>query len=111
MSLTGNADGYFYNNEGLRYERTGAPDRYKFFLVPSILEGSSVSPTLSEGVPTVGADLSMPSTVQGDTLPSTVLAIGRTSSHEEVETCEGGEAIDITPSFEQVLKTPAEEVR
>ena len=70
-----------------------------------------MSPTLSEGVPIVGANLSMPSTVQGDTLPSTVLAIGRTSSHKEVETSEGGEAIDITPSCEQVLETPAEEVR
>ena len=110
MSLTPNADGYFYNNKGLRYEQTGAPNRYKFYLVPSILEGSSVSPTFSEGVPTMGADLSMPSTVQGDTLPSAVLAIGRTSSHEEVEIGEGGEAIDITPSCEQVLETPAEEV-
>ena len=111
MSLTADADGYFYNNEGLRYKQTDAPDRYKFYLVPSILEGSSVSPTLSEGVPTVGADLSMPSTVQGDTLPSAVLAIGRTSSHEEVEIGEVGEAIDIAPSCEQVLETPTEEVQ
>jgi len=70
MSLTEDANGFFYNREHVRYKQTNEEGRYTYEPITSILKANVLSPAISEGMSTPIANSTLQKVVESSSLPS-----------------------------------------
>jgi len=109
MSLTEDANGFFYDRKHIRYKRTGEEGQYIFEPITSILEGNVLSPAISEGMSTPIGNTNLQKVVESSSPPSRS-SVTDPSVVEDTDAVAEKETKEQTQSPVRVVETQEDEM-